>query len=45
VIYPKAITFFMYKILPRYSPILLGVLTENETPDKIALNDRKKLTG
>ena len=35
----------MYKILPRYSPILLGVLTENETPDKIALNDLEKLIG
>jgi hypothetical protein len=35
----------MYKIRPRYSPILLGVLTENETPDKIALKDLEKLTG
>ena len=35
----------IYKILPRYSPILLGVLTENETPDKIALNDLEKLIG
>ena len=32
----------MYKTLPKYSPIRLGVLTEKETPDNIALNDLKK---
>src|SRR6186997_2851785 len=35
----------MYKIRPRYSPILLGVLTENETPDNTARNDLEKLIG
>ena len=35
----------MYKTLPKYSPIRLGVLTENETPDNIALKDLEKLTG
>ena len=35
---------FMYKTLPRYSPTRLGVVTENEVPDKIALNAVKKLT-
>ena len=35
---------FMYNTLPRYSPTRLGVVTENETPDKTALNAVIKLT-
>ena len=34
----------IYKILPRYSPTLLGVLTEKDTPDKTALKALRKLT-
>lgn len=38
---------FMYNTLPTYSPEPLGVFIAREmlNPDKIALNDRKKLMG
>lgn len=36
---------FMYNTRPRYSPTLLGVVTEKDTPDKTALQAVKKLIG
>src|SRR5687767_12791843 len=35
---------FIYNTLPKYSPTRLGVVTENETPDKTALKAVKKST-
>jgi len=35
---------FINNTLPAYSPIRFGVVTENETPESIALNDFKKET-
>ena len=34
---------FIYRTRPRYSPTRLGVLTEKESPDNIALNAFRKL--
>lgn len=36
---------FINNTLPAYSPIRLGVVTENETPERIALNDFKNDTS
>lgn len=41
ILFPSRI----YKTRPRYSPTRFGVVTENETPEKIAFNAVKKLTG
>ena len=35
---------FIYSTLPKYSPTRLGVVTENDVPDKMALKEVKKLT-
>ena len=36
---------FIYNTRPKYSPTLFGVVTENETPEKMAFNDFIKLMG
>ena len=41
----KRLPSSIYRTLPKYSPVRLGVVTEKDTPEKMAFNDLKKPTG